>query len=90
MWGNKDVSYPSHNFNMNQSVSDIWRSALKLHYTRPIHLVSVTRGGVEVEEKGTEDSISSLLVLQQQEFAIGLSHLKIKQVMYLLTQLILE
>lgn len=44
-----------------------------------------TRGGVEVEERGTEDSISSLLVLQQQEFAIGLSHLKIKQVMYLLT-----
>lgn len=42
------------------------------------------RWGVEVEENGTEDSISSLLVLQKQ-FARGLSHLKIKQVLYLLT-----
>ncbi len=54
-----------------------------LYKTNSFSLRSI-RGGVEVEEKGTEDSISSLLVLQQQEFAIGQSHLKIKQVIYLL------
>jgi len=55
---------------MNLSVSDIWRSTLKLHYKANSFSLPSKRGGVVVKEKEIEDSISSLLVL----VAAGLFH----------------